>query len=103
MVFARRICGLWQSARGMSVLVVGSIALDHIKTPLEEHQNLLGGSASYACVAASFYSPVNLVGIVGEDFPKEHIELFKRRNVDLAGLQIVPGKRSDGRANTCGT
>ncbi len=76
----------------MSVLVVGSIALDHIKTPLEEHQDLLGGSASYACVAASFYSPVNLVGIVGEDFPKEHLELFKRRNVDLAGLQVVPGK-----------
>ena len=76
----------------MSVLVVGSIALDHIKTPLEEHQNLLGGSASYACVAASFYSPVNLVGIVGEDFPKEHIEFFKRRNVDVTGLQVVPGK-----------
>jgi cytidine kinase len=76
----------------MPVLVVGSIALDDIKTPLEEHQNLLGGSASYGCVAASFYGPVNLVGIVGEDFPQEHIELFKQRNVDLAGLQVVPGK-----------
>ena len=76
----------------MPVLVVGSIALDDIKTPLEEHQNLLGGSASYGCVAASFYGPVNLVGIVGEDFPKEHIDLFKQRNVDLAGLQVVPGK-----------
>jgi sugar/nucleoside kinase (ribokinase family) len=76
----------------MSVLVVGSIALDDIKTPLEEHRELLGGSASYGCVAASFYSPVNLVGIVGEDFPKEHVELFKRRSVDLTGLQIVPGK-----------
>ncbi|HEY5743532.1 MAG TPA: PfkB family carbohydrate kinase [Terrimicrobiaceae bacterium] len=76
----------------MSVLVVGSIALDDIKTPLEEHKELLGGSASYGCVAASFYSPVNLVGIVGEDFPKQHVELFERSNVDLAGLQIVPGK-----------
>lgn len=76
----------------MSVLVVGSIALDDIKTPLEEHKGLLGGSASYGCVAASFYTLVNLVGIVGEDFPKEHVELFKRRNVDLAGLQIVPGR-----------
>ena len=76
----------------MSVLVVGSIALDDIKTPLEEHQNLLGGSASYGSVAASFYSAVNLVGIVGEDFPREHIELFSQRNVDLAGLQIAPGK-----------
>ena len=87
----------------MSVLVVGSIALDDIKTPLEEHQDLLGGSASYGCVAASFYSAVNLVGIVGEDFPKEHIELFQRRNVDLAGLQMYLGEPSAGRANTCGT
>ncbi len=76
----------------MSVLVVGSIALDDIKTPLEEHREMLGGSASYGCVAASFYSPVNLVGIVGEDFPDEHVEFFKRRNVDLTGLKIAPGK-----------
>jgi sugar/nucleoside kinase (ribokinase family) len=76
----------------MSVLVVGSIALDDIKTPLEEHKELLGGSASYGCVAASFYSPVSLVGIVGEDFPRKHIELFKGRNVNLDGLQVVPGK-----------
>jgi sugar/nucleoside kinase (ribokinase family) len=76
----------------MSVLVVGSIALDDIKTPLEEHQNLLGGSASYGGVAASLHGAVNLVGIVGEDFPNEHIELFRERNIDLTGLQIVPGK-----------
>lgn len=76
----------------MSVLIVGSIALDDIKTPLEEHQNLLGGSASYGAVAASFFSPVNLVGIVGEDFPKEHIVLFEKRKIDLAGLQVVPGQ-----------
>lgn len=76
----------------MSVLIVGSIALDDIKTPLEEHKNLLGGSASYGSVSASFFSPVNLVGIVGEDFPKEHIELFKSRKIDLEGLQIVPGE-----------
>jgi len=76
----------------MSVLVVGSIALDTIKTPIEEHADLLGGSASYAAVAASFFAPANLVGIVGEDFPKEHIELLKGRNIDLAGLQVVPGK-----------
>jgi sugar/nucleoside kinase (ribokinase family) len=75
----------------MSVLIVGSIALDDIKTPLAEHANLLGGSASYGAVSASFFSPVNLVGIVGNDFPKEHIELFEKRQVDLAGLQIVEG------------
>lgn len=76
----------------MSVLIVGSIAIDNIKTQLEEHRELLGGSASYASVSASFFSPVNLVGIVGSDFPNEHIQLFKSRAVDLAGLQIVDGK-----------
>lgn len=75
----------------MSVLIVGSIALDDIKTPLAEHANLLGGSASYGAVSASFFSPVNLVGIVGNDFPKEHIELFEKRKVDIEGLQIVEG------------
>lgn len=76
----------------MSVLVVGSIALDTIKTPLEEHADLLGGSASYAAVAASFFAPVNLVGIVGDDFPEAHVDLFRARNVDLSGLQTVAGK-----------
>jgi sugar/nucleoside kinase (ribokinase family) len=76
----------------MSVLIVGSIALDDIKTQLAEHKNLLGGSASYGAVSASNFSPVSLVGIVGEDFPKEHVELFRNRQIDLAGLQTVPGK-----------
>jgi sugar/nucleoside kinase (ribokinase family) len=76
----------------MSVLIVGSIALDDIKTQLAEQKDLLGGSASYGAVSASNFSPVNLVGIVGENFPKEHIELFHKRGIDLAGLQIVPGE-----------
>jgi len=76
----------------MSVLVVGSIALDSIKTPHADHRDLLGGSATYGAVAASFYSPVNLVAIVGDDFPKAHIEYFQDRRIDLTGLQIVPGK-----------
>jgi len=76
----------------MSVLIVGSIGLDDIKTQVAEHPNLLGGSASYGAVAASYFSPVNLVGIVGEDFPDEHIELLRSRRIDLEGLQIVPGK-----------
>jgi sugar/nucleoside kinase (ribokinase family) len=76
----------------MSVLVVGSIALDTVKTPVEEHADLLGGSASYAAVGASFFSPVNMVGVVGDDFPKPHIDYFKTRRIDLEGLQIVPGK-----------
>jgi cytidine kinase len=76
----------------MSVLVVGSIALDTVKTPFEEHADLLGGSASYAALGAAFYSPVNLVGIVGDDFPKAHVDLFRARDIDLTGLQTVPGK-----------
>lgn len=76
----------------MSVLVVGSIALDTVKTPVEEHADLLGGSASYAAVGASFFSPVNFVGIVGDDFPNEHVEYLRSRQIDLTGLETVPGK-----------
>ena len=54
----------------MSVLIVGSIALDTVKTPVEEHADQLGGSASYAALGASFFSPVKLVGVVGDDFPE---------------------------------
>lgn len=76
----------------MSVLIVGSVALDTVKTPIEEHADLLGGSASYSAVGASFFSKVNFVGVVGDDFPKAHIDYFQTRDIDLAGLQIVPGK-----------
>jgi sugar/nucleoside kinase (ribokinase family) len=76
----------------MSVLIVGSIALDTVKTPVEEHADLLGGSASYAAVGASFFAPVNLVGVVGDDFPKPHVEFFGSRRIDLEGLQVAPGK-----------
>src|SRR5579872_4831734 len=76
----------------MSVLIVGSTALDSIKTPKAENPRLLGGSASHAAVAASFFAPVKLVGVVGEDFPKRYLRLYKRHQVDLAGLQIAAGK-----------
>ena len=62
----------------MSVLIVGSTALDSIKTPTAENPRLLGGSASHAAVAASFFGPVKLVGVVGKDFPKRYIQLYKR-------------------------
>jgi len=76
----------------MSVLIVGSTALDSIKTPTAENPRLLGGSASHAAVAASFFSPVRLVGVVGDDFPKKYIQLYRKHGVDLEGLQIKPGK-----------
>src|SRR5204862_5981 len=75
----------------MSVLIVGSTALDSIKTPKAENPRLLGGSASHSAVAASFFSQVKLVGVVGDDFPKQYIRLYKRHKSDLQGLQILPG------------
>jgi len=76
----------------MSVLIVGSTALDSIKTPKSENPRLLGGSASHASVAASFFSPVQLIGVVGKDFPKRYVQLYQRHGIDLEGLQILPGK-----------
>ncbi len=76
----------------MSVLIVGSTALDSIKTPESHNPRLLGGSASHASVAASFFAPVNMVGIVGEDFPRRYLNLYRRHGIDLEGLQITNGK-----------
>jgi len=76
----------------MSVLIVGSTALDSIKTPKAENPRLLGGSASHAAVAASFFSPVKMIGVVGDDFPKRYLQLYRRHGIDLAGLQVKPGK-----------
>ena len=76
----------------MSLLIVGTTALDSIKTPKAENPRLLGGSASHASVAASFFAPVKLVGIVGEDFPEKYVRLYRRHGIDLAGLERAPGK-----------
>src|SRR3954466_6500068 len=76
----------------MSVLIVGSIALDTVKTPVEEHADLMGGSASYAALSASFFSPVKLVGIVGDDFPQSEFDFWKSRQIDASGVQRVAGK-----------
>jgi hypothetical protein len=58
---------------------------------VEEHHDLLGGSASYASVAASFFAPVNMVAVVGSDFPKNYLDLYREHQIDLAGLQVVEG------------
>ncbi|MFH1753305.1 MAG: PfkB family carbohydrate kinase [Candidatus Omnitrophota bacterium] len=76
----------------MSVLVVGSVALDSVETPFGKHDNLLGGSATYFSISASYFTDVMLVAVVGTDFPKRHIELLQRRGIDTKGLQIEPGK-----------
>lgn len=76
----------------MGVLVVGSIALDAVETPFGKVEDVLGGSASYFATAASFFTDVSLVGVVGEDFPAEAIALFRDRGIDLDGLEQVPEK-----------
>lgn len=76
----------------MSVLVVGSVALDSVETPAGARDEVLGGSATYFSMAASFFSPVRLVAVVGEDFPAAHVELLEKKGVDLAGLSRQKGR-----------
>ena len=76
----------------MSVLVVGTTALDSIKTPYAENPRLLGGSASHAAVAASFFAPVHLVGVVGDDFPDKYVKLYRKHGINLDGLHRATGK-----------
>jgi sugar/nucleoside kinase (ribokinase family) len=76
----------------MSLLVVGSVAFDSVKTPFGTAENVLGGSATYFSVSASYFTDVSLVAVVGEDFSKEDIEIFKIRNIDTEGLEKRKGK-----------
>jgi sugar/nucleoside kinase (ribokinase family) len=76
----------------MSILVVGSVAYDTVETPFGRAERVLGGSASFFAVAASFFSPVSLVGVVGDDFGEEQLRAFRGRTIDLDGLERMPGK-----------
>ncbi|MCP2520080.1 PfkB family carbohydrate kinase [Candidatus Aminicenantes bacterium AC-708-M15] len=76
----------------MSLLVVGSIALDTIHTPQDSRERILGGSCVYFALASSFFTRPRIVGVVGEDFPNEYYNLLKERDIDLEGLKISPGK-----------
>jgi cytidine kinase len=78
----------------MSVLVVGTTALDSIKTPKRDNPKLLGGSASHAAVASSFFAPTKLVGVIGEDFPKKYVKLYEKHGICLRGLDQVAGGRT---------
>ena len=75
----------------MSLLVVGSIALDSVETPFGVVDDALGGSATYFSYAASYFTPVRLVGVVGEDFPVEHKAMLEDRKIDTSGLVVEPG------------
>ena len=76
----------------MSVLVVGSVAFDSVETPLGRVNEVLGGSASYFSLAARFFTLVQMVAVVGEDFPEENLDMFRKFNINIQGLQRVEGK-----------
>ena len=76
----------------MSILVVGSVALDTVQTPFKKMESVIGGAASHFTTAASLYDRVNLIGVVGSDFPHEYLNFWRQRGVDLSGLQIKAGK-----------
>ncbi len=79
----------------MGLLVVGSLGLDTVITPFDKIEDALGGSATYISLAASYFSgPVNLVGVVGSDFPKEYMSMLENHSVDLEGLQIIEGGKT---------
>jgi sugar/nucleoside kinase (ribokinase family) len=75
----------------IQVAIVGSIGLDDIETPFAKHKRLLGGSVSYACATASFFARTGMVGIVGDDFSEEYMDVYRGFGIDLQGLQAVPG------------
>jgi sugar/nucleoside kinase (ribokinase family) len=76
----------------VSLTVVGSIALDTVETPWGKNEEGLGGAATYCSLAAANYTRVHLVGIVGDDFPGEHVRLLESKSIDLEGLERAPGK-----------
>ena len=84
------------------ILVVGSVALDDVRTAAEHAPEVLGGAASYFSLPASLFAPVRMVAVVGQDFPEEHLQLFKERSIDLDGLQVRPGKTFRWRAQYSG-
>lgn len=76
----------------MSLLVVGSVALDSVKTPFGEAKEVLGGSATFFAISASYFTQVRLVAVVGSDFPREYIDFLRSRRIDLDGLEIADGR-----------
>jgi sugar/nucleoside kinase (ribokinase family) len=76
----------------LKIVVVGSMAFDTVETPFGKVEEVIGGSASFFGVAASFFAPVQMVAIVGEDFPCEELEFFRSHGIDIAGVEVVPGR-----------
>ena len=78
--------------RSMALLAVGSVALDSLQTPFGVREDVLGGSATYFSTAASFFAPVRVVAVVGEDFPQAHLDFLRGRGVDVSGIERRPGR-----------
>ena len=78
----------------MPLLVVGSVALDSVETPTQKRDNVLGGSATFFSYAASYFTPVRLVSVVGQDWPPEHTALLRAQGIDTSGLHVVPGAKT---------
>src|SRR2546423_7615787 len=78
----------------MSIVVVGSVAFDSLKTPFGEREKILGGSATYFSVAASFFTDVRVVAVVGDDFGEAEEAVFRERGIDLSDLERIPGQKS---------
>lgn len=78
----------------MPLLVVGSVAFDCVETPIDRRDDVLGGSAVFFSYAASFFSPVRMIGAVGEDWPAEHTSMLEQKGIDTSGLQIIPGGKT---------
>src|SRR6201989_1853494 len=78
----------------MPLLVTGSIGIDTVETPFGKRDDIIGGSAIYFSYAASFFTPVRLVGVVGEDCPRHLLNVFERRDVDTGGLEIRKGSKT---------
>jgi sugar/nucleoside kinase (ribokinase family) len=76
----------------MSLVVVGSVAYDGVETPHGKVDRMLGGACTYIALAASYFTPVNIVAVVGEDFEQQDFDLLAKRGIDLSGLERVPGK-----------
>jgi sugar/nucleoside kinase (ribokinase family) len=76
----------------MSLLIVGSVALDHIEAPAGSVEDALGGAACYASVAASYFAPVRAIGVAGEDFPQRHLDFLAGRGIDVTGIERAAGR-----------
>jgi sugar/nucleoside kinase (ribokinase family) len=76
----------------MRLTIIGSVALDSVETPFGKRREVLGGSATYSSVSASFFSKVNLISVVGSDFPKKHIRMFSARGISTDGLEVKKGE-----------